>query len=88
MFRISIGVIYLIQSRTDWLAGDPILPFVMMLMPCGPSAMNLTSLTDVAGSPEAEKLSLAKFLTISYALSPLLSFAVVGSLKATQASLG
>jgi auxin efflux carrier family protein len=50
--------------------------------------MNLTSLTDVAGSPEAEKLSLAKFLTISYALSPLLSFAVVGSLKATQASLG
>ena len=49
--------------------------------------MNLTALTDYAGSEEEEKMSLAKFLTVSYALSPLLAFAVVGSVKATQASI-
>jgi hypothetical protein len=60
----------------------------MMLMPCGPSAMKLTVLADVAGSLPEEKLSLAKFLTISYALSPLLAFAVAGSFKATEAAVG
>ena len=47
--------------------------------------MNLTSLAEVAGSGEDEKLSLSKFLVISYAISPLLAFTVVGSLKACQA---
>ncbi|MCJ1364056.1 hypothetical protein MMC16_003165 [Acarospora aff. strigata] len=47
--------------------------------------MKLTALADVNGSNETEKLSIAKFLTISYAISPLICFAVVGSLKASEA---
>lgn len=46
--------------------------------------MNLISLTDVAGVSENEKMTMAKVLTISYSLSPLLAFAVLGSFRATQ----
>ena len=58
-----------------------------MLMPTGPPALNLTALSDVSGSSESEKLAIAKFLTIAYAISPVISFAVVGSLKASEAAM-
>lgn len=64
---------------------DPILWFVMMLMPTGPPATKLTALADVSGTDEDEKMSIAKFVTISYAVSPIICFAVVGSLKAALA---
>jgi hypothetical protein len=56
-----------------------------MLMPTGPPATKLVALADVSGCDEDEKMSIAKFLTISYAVSPLICFAVVGSLKAALA---
>ena len=59
--------------------------FVLMLMPCGPPALTLVSLADVSGGSEGGKDVLAKFLTLCYALSPLITFAVVGSLKASEA---
>lgn len=64
---------------------DPILWFVLMLMPTGPSATKLTALADVSGADEDEKMSIAKFVTISYAISPVVCFAVVGALKASLA---
>lgn len=54
-------------------------------MPTGPPATKLVSLADVSGSDEDEKMSIAKFLTLSYIFSPVICFAVVGSLKATLA---
>lgn len=62
---VSIVFIYLIASRTDLLSDDPILWFAMMLMPTGPPAMKLTALADVSGSSEEEKMSIAKFLSVS-----------------------
>lgn len=47
--------------------------------------MKLTALADVNNAPDSEKLSIAKFLTIAYAISPLIAFTVVGSLKASEA---
>ncbi|KAK6595179.1 auxin efflux carrier superfamily protein (membrane transporter) [Botrytis cinerea] len=85
---ISIGVIYLIASHTGWLDNDPILWFVLMLMPTGPPATKLTALADVSGADEEEKMAIAKFITVSYAVSPLICFAVVGSLKASLAIKG
>ncbi|KAK4946140.1 hypothetical protein LTR28_007876 [Elasticomyces elasticus] len=85
---VSIPVIWAVATKTSWLDRDPILWFVMMLMPTGPPAMKLTALADVNGADEKEKMSIAKFLTISYAISPLICFAVVGSLKASQAAVG
>ncbi|KAK4988965.1 hypothetical protein LTR50_003561 [Elasticomyces elasticus] len=85
---VSIPVIWAVATKTSWLDRDPILWFVMMLMPTGPPAMKLTALADVNGADEKEKMSIAKFLTISYAISPLICFAVVGSLKASQAAAG
>jgi nitrate reductase NapE component len=58
-----------------------------MLMPTGPPAMILVALSDVNGSPEKQKMAIAKFLTVSYAITPLICFAVVGSLKASEAAL-
>lgn len=108
---ISISFIYLLATRTELLTSDPLLWFVMMLMPVGPPALKLIALADVNGAGQEEKMSIAKFLTvsqplhrrgavlvvvlmliqihkISYAISPLICFAVVGSLKASQAALG
>lgn len=82
---ISISLIYLVASRTSWLSQDPMLWFTMMLMPTGPPALKLTALAEVDGSSEDEKLSIAKFLCIAYTVSPLICFAVVGSLIACQA---
>jgi auxin efflux carrier family protein len=80
-----IGAVYLIAGRTNLLNRDPILWFVMMMMPTGPPATKLVALTDVSGADEDEKMSIAKVLTISYAISPLICLAVVGSLKASSA---
>lgn len=82
---ISIAFIYLIASHTNILDDDPMLLFAMMLMPTGPPAMKLTALADVSGSSEEEKMSIAKFLSIMYAISPLICFTVVGALKACKA---
>lgn len=57
-----------------------------MLMPTGPPATKLTALADVSGADENEKMSIAKFVTISYAASPVICFAVVGALKASVAA--
>ena len=84
---ISIACIYLLASRTQLLNHDPILWFAMMIMPTGPSAMKLTALADVSGSGEAERMSIAKFLCLSYAISPVICFTIAGALKACQAAM-
>ncbi|KAF1847284.1 uncharacterized protein K460DRAFT_332108 [Cucurbitaria berberidis CBS 394.84] len=84
---ISIPLIWAIASKTELLNGDPMLWFSMMLMPTGPPAMILVALTDVTGAPEAMKMTIAKFLTISYAITPMICFTVVGALKATEAAI-
>jgi predicted permease len=83
----SIGIIYGLATKTKILNEDPMLWFAMMLMPSGPPAMILVALSDVNGSPEMEKMAIAKFLTASYAVTPLICFAVVGSLKASEAAI-
>lgn len=85
---ISISVVYALASQTGLLTEDRILWFAMMLMPCGPSALNLTALADVGGTGEEEKLGIAKVLTAEYVISPLICFAVVGSLKACESVAG
>ncbi|KKY19063.1 putative auxin efflux carrier superfamily [Diplodia seriata] len=85
---ISIPLVWALATRTSVLDEDPILWFAMMLMPAGPPALKLTALADVNGSDEREKMSIAKFLTLSYVISPLICFSVVGSLKASEAAVG
>jgi len=84
---ISIPLIYVLAAKTQLLDADPILWFAMMLMPTGPPAMILVALTDVTGARESMKMTIAKFLTISYAVTPLICFAVVGSLKVVEAAI-
>ena len=84
-YSISISAVYVVASKTNWLDDDPILWFVLMLMPTGPPATKLTALADVSGADEDEKMSIAKFVTICYMVSPMICFAVVGSLKASLA---
>ncbi|KAE9376846.1 hypothetical protein N431DRAFT_186130 [Stipitochalara longipes BDJ] len=64
---------------------DPILCSVMILVRTGPPTAKLTALADVSGTDEDEKMSIAKFVTTSYAVSPFICFAVVGPLKAVLA---
>ena len=84
---VSICLTYLLVSRTSVLEADSMLWFCMMLIPTGPTAMKLTALADVSGSSENEKMSIAKFLSITYALSPFVCFTVAGALKACHSAM-
>ncbi|KAK4454490.1 auxin efflux carrier [Podospora aff. communis PSN243] len=83
----SILFIYLLASRTSVLGTDPMLWFAMMLMPTGPPAMKLITLIQVSDGEPEDETNIAKLLTISYIISPVLSFTVVGSLLASQAGI-
>ncbi|EFQ27464.1 membrane transporter [Colletotrichum graminicola] len=85
---ISIGIIYLLASRTNLVTQDALLWFCLMLMPTGPPAMKLSALADCEGSEDSEKMLIAKFLTMSYMISPLICFTVVGALKASESLAG
>ena len=85
---VSIPFVYLLARRTGVLGKDPILWFAMMLMPTGPPAMSITSIAEVGGGGEAEKESIAKFLTLAYVVSPVICVAVVGGLRAAESAMG
>ncbi|KAM7184064.1 Auxin efflux carrier [Rhypophila sp. PSN 637] len=82
-------------SFINWLAGqengvlgdDPMLWFAMMLMPTGPPAMKLITLIQVSDGEPEDEVNIAKLLTISYVISPILSVTVVGSLFASEANI-
>lgn len=84
---ISISFIWLLATRTNVLSDDPMLWFTMMLMPTGPPAMKLTAMAEVNGADAEEKMAISKILAITYAITPLICFAVVGALKASQAAI-
>jgi predicted permease len=62
---MSIPLFWYFAAKTDALGGDPILWFSLMLMAAGPPAMIILPLADVNGSSEHDKMSIAKFLTVS-----------------------
>ncbi|KAK7451233.1 hypothetical protein VKT23_012571 [Stygiomarasmius scandens] len=81
---VSIVTVYTIVKNTNLLFNDPILWFTLMIMPTGPPAAKLSTLADVGDSGDKEKHAIAKFLTMSYVVSPIICLAVVGSLKASE----
>ncbi|KAH8650589.1 auxin efflux carrier [Tricladium varicosporioides] len=85
---LSIGFIYFLAKETDILSNDPMLWFAMMLMPTGPPAMKLITMVEVSDADEEDEHKIAKLLTVSYIISPILAFTVVGSLRASQAAIG
>ncbi|KAJ4289310.1 hypothetical protein N0V88_007061 [Collariella sp. IMI 366227] len=84
---MSIPIIYFLASRTGLLGDDPILWFCLMIMPCGPSAMKLITLVQVAGASKDDEVHISRLLTISYIISPILSLTIAGSLLASQAAI-
>ncbi|KAG8672533.1 hypothetical protein FPOAC2_05928 [Fusarium poae] len=79
---LSILFIRMLITQTDVLGEDRVLWFTMMLMPAGPPAMKLVAMAEVDDADENDKMSIARVLMTCYAISPLLSIAVVASLKA------
>lgn len=61
----SIGVVYLLASRTDILGPDPMFWFALMLMPTGPPAMKLITMVQASDGGEEEEHRIAKLLTVS-----------------------
>ncbi|KAF2998264.1 hypothetical protein E8E13_006563 [Curvularia kusanoi] len=84
---ISIGVIFAIAKRSSALGPDPMLWFAMMLMPTGPPAMKLITMVQVSDAGVEEERKIAKILTVSYVISPILAFVVVGALYASEAAM-
>ncbi|KAI1345112.1 auxin efflux carrier [Xylariaceae sp. FL0016] len=84
---ISIPLIWVLAARTNVLPRDPILWWTLMMMPIGPTAMKVLALADVSGASDKVRMSIAMFLTLSYIITPLVSFSVVGALEAAKAVL-
>lgn len=63
---IGIPFTWALVTKTNLLNGDPILWFVLTLMPTGPPAVILVALTNVVRNPEAAKMAIAKLLTVSH----------------------
>lgn len=87
---LSIGAIYGIvksEGRDGILGEDPMLWFAMMLMPTGPPAMKLITMVQVSGAGVKDEQRMAKILTISYIVSPILALTVVGALQASKAAM-
>ncbi|KAF8474825.1 auxin efflux carrier [Kalaharituber pfeilii] len=82
---ISIAIIYLLATK-QLLSNDPILWFSMMIMPCGPPAIILSSLAELRGS-SSTKAQVAKLLLISYTITPVICLTVVGALKASERAM-
>lgn len=79
----SISITYILAKK-KLLSDDPVLWFSMMLMPCGPPAILLSSLAELKGNPNTT-LQVAKLLMVSYAITPVICFTVVGALKVSEA---
>lgn len=87
---LSISVIYALvhkSGRDGILGSDPMLWFAMMLMPTGPPAMKLITMVQVSDAGVDDERRIAKILTISYVISPILAITVVGALRASQAAI-
>jgi predicted permease len=87
---LSIGLIYALvhnDGKHRILGSDPMLWFAMMLMPTGPPAMKLITMVQVSDAGPEDERRIAKILTISYIISPLLAFTVVGALRASRAAI-
>ncbi|KAI0022188.1 auxin efflux carrier [Xylariomycetidae sp. FL0641] len=83
---ISIPVIWALAAHTNVLPNDPVLWWAMMMMPVGPTAMKTLALADVSGTSQKVRMSIALFLTVSYIITPLIAFSVVGALEAAKAA--
>ncbi|KAI1649796.1 uncharacterized protein F4817DRAFT_363228 [Daldinia loculata] len=83
---ISIPLIWALAAYTDILPNDPMLWWALMMMPIGPTAMKVLALADISGADQKIRMSIAKFLTLSYIITPIISFAVVGALEAAKAA--
>ncbi|KAF3056576.1 putative transporter C5D6.04 [Daldinia childiae] len=83
---ISIPLIWALVAYTDILPNDPMLWWALMMMPIGPTAMKVLALADISGADQKIRMSIAKFLTVSYIITPIVSFAVVGALEAAKAA--
>lgn len=84
---VSIGVIYAIAKDSNILGSEPMLWFAMMLMPTGPPAMKLITMVQVSDAGIEDERKIAKILTISYIISPILAVVVVGALYASEAAI-
>ncbi|KAH6621761.1 auxin efflux carrier [Boeremia exigua] len=84
---ISIGLIYAIAKHSAMLGSDPMLWFAMMLMPTGPPAMKLITMVQVSDAGADDERKIAKILTVSYIISPVLAIVVVGALYASEAAI-
>ncbi|KAI2640459.1 auxin efflux carrier [Hypomontagnella submonticulosa] len=83
---ISIPLIWALAAHTNILPNDPMLWWALMMMPVGPTAMKVLALADVSGTSQKIRMSIAKFLTLSYIITPIVSFAVIGALEAAKAA--
>ena len=84
---VAIPMIWLVVTKTLWLVLDPVLWFSMMIIPTAPPATELTALAVVSGYSEAEEMGVSKCMAVSYAVSPVMAVANVGSFKVIQAAM-
>ncbi|OKL63641.1 hypothetical protein UA08_00500 [Talaromyces atroroseus] len=83
---ISILALYYFIRLVGIFPNDPVLWFIMMMLPTGPPALLISGLAELSSEvTKSEKIAIARMLAIMYGLSPLICLTVTGALKATEA---
>jgi predicted permease len=81
MPALSLGLVYATAHR-GWYSADPIVLFVLILIPCGPTALLLSSLSTLV---DLDVGPVSGFITLSYLCSPLIAFTAALAFRVVDA---
>ncbi|KAJ9099766.1 hypothetical protein QFC21_003764 [Naganishia friedmannii] len=63
---------------------DPMLDFILILIPIGPPALTLAAIVEMSDASEATHVAVAQTILISYALTPFISLSVSAALTTVK----
>ncbi|ODV91636.1 hypothetical protein CANCADRAFT_42273 [Tortispora caseinolytica NRRL Y-17796] len=81
---ISMSAVYFLRSNyPDLWHRDPLLDFMLMILPVGPSAVSLAAVAELAGATSHEISVIARVLLVIYIFTPAIAPSVVFALYLT-----
>ncbi|KAG9084483.1 hypothetical protein FS749_005198 [Ceratobasidium sp. UAMH 11750] len=87
MPAIMISVVYLLRAHwPNYVERDPMLDFVLSIIGIGPPAITLAAISEMAGLDSQEDAQVARILTISYVVTPLICLPISVTVYAVQQS--
>ncbi|KAI5450380.1 hypothetical protein NCC49_003162 [Naganishia albida] len=85
MTALGCGAVY---GMRQWLGSavkeDPVLDFILILIPVGPPALTLAAIVEMSDAGEETQSAVAKTILISYVFTPVISLSVSAALSTVK----